>query len=51
MNTQADHLNQTDEDMLADTVSDEALEAAAAMEKGVPLSQGTPRTRNRGTSS
>lgn len=34
MNAQTDHLNQTDEDMLADTVSDEALEAAAAMEKG-----------------
>ena len=33
MNDHADHLDQTDEDILAYTVSDEALEAAGGTER------------------
>ena len=37
MDNPADTLNQTDEDILIRTVSDDALEAAADTEKGRPV--------------
>jgi hypothetical protein len=45
----ADNLDQTDEDILTYTVSDEALEAAAGTERGEPATCGGGTTTYRGS--